>query len=58
MAPARQLWRRKRKIRSLVALCIETLAKNIEEASVEALEHLPVAILWRVYRYYVAEWSV
>ncbi|KAB5533645.1 hypothetical protein GE09DRAFT_972607, partial [Coniochaeta sp. 2T2.1] len=45
-------------MRSLVDLSIKTLAKNIEETSVEALEHLPIEILWRVYKYHAAKWSV
>ena len=48
----------KRKIRSLVDLSIVTLAKNIEETSIEALEHLPDEILWRVYKYHSTKWSV
>ncbi|KAB5526349.1 hypothetical protein GE09DRAFT_1229189 [Coniochaeta sp. 2T2.1] len=42
-------------MRSLVDLSIKTLAKNIEETSVEALEHLPVEILWRVYKYHATK---
>lgn len=53
-----RLQRQNRKMKSLVELCIHTLAKNIEEASPEALEQLPVALVWRTYVHHVTTWSV
>lgn len=50
--------RQKGNIPTLVELCTRVLAENIEEASLEALEHLPIALLWRVYKYYATGWSV
>jgi hypothetical protein len=44
----------KRKVRSLVELCIATAAKHLDTAPVESLESLqPLSLLWRAYRHHV-----
>ncbi|KAJ9165142.1 hypothetical protein NKR19_g695 [Coniochaeta hoffmannii] len=53
MASKSPPWGHAWKVPSLVELCIKTLVKNIDEASAEALECLPVPLLWRVYRLYL-----